>query len=48
MKGPKHIEPPKFDKARKLTMLELNKFKTSVTHTVITPELLAEMADAKK
>ena len=48
MKRPRHIEAPKFEKARKLTMLELNKFKTSVTHTVITPELLAEMADTKK
>lgn len=40
-----HILPPKFDKARKLSMLELNGFKASdAKHTVITPALLEKMA----
>lgn len=43
MKTPKHINPPKFEKARKLSLLELNQMKASDKHTVITPELLARM-----
>lgn len=43
MKTPKNINPPKFEKARKLSLLELNQMKASDKHTVITPELLAKM-----
>ena len=39
----KHIDPPKFEKARKLTLLELNQYRVSINTTVITPELLEKM-----
>lgn len=47
MDRPKHINPPVFVKARKLTMLELNSMKSSDKHTVITPELLEKMVNSK-
>lgn len=39
----KHINPPKFEKARKLTLLELNQYRVNINTTVITPELLEKM-----
>lgn len=42
MEKPKHINPPKFEKARRLSMLELNGMKPDDKHTVITPEMLSK------
>ena len=40
------IEVPELKSARRLTMMELNKYKTDMRHTVITPELLKKMASS--
>lgn len=45
MSRPLHINPPAFEKARKLTMLELNQLRASVRHTVITPDMLSKMTE---
>lgn len=41
---PKEIPVPQFKSARKLKPLELNALHYENKHTVITPELLAEMS----
>lgn len=47
MSRPLHINPPAFEKARKMTPLELNQLRASVRHTVITPDMLSKMTEDK-
>ncbi len=48
MKTPKNIPHPNLRNAEKLSPLQLNEIKIDEKHTVLTPQLLEEMASKNK